>query len=367
MALFFNDPKREYLKLSSKIDEAVSRVFRKGNYLHGEETKLFEEEFAAYCNVPHCITVANGTDALEIALRALECHNAEVITVANAGGYSTCACNIVGATPVYIDIESTTLSLSLEAVANALTPKTKAIIATHLYGLAVDVPRLRQILNSVGRADVMIIEDCAQAHGARLYGQLVGSFGDVAGFSFYPTKNLGAIGDGGALLTKSDELAQRIKRLKQYGWGKKYNNVDYQGRNSRLDELQAAILRVKLPELDNNNTRRRTIINSYQESLPQGMRIVAREDESFVGHLCIVCCDNRDEARTALSNSGVPTDIHYPVLDCDQPMMLNQKKRSLSLSVSRDAVKRIFSLPCFPEMTELEVQHVCRHLSLIAT
>jgi aminotransferase EvaB len=209
MQIPINDLKRQYDRLAGELTPRIAAVLSRGIFLFGTETKAFEAEFASYCGVRHCISVANGTDAIELALRAAGCDgDSEVITVANAGSYSTTACNLVGATPVYVDIDRSTLGLRIDAVQEALTPRTRCLIVTHLYGLAVDVPALRRALEAQGRSDVIVIEDCAQAHGARLGNGVVGSFGDLATFSFYPTKNLGAAGDGGAVLTGDDAMAE---------------------------------------------------------------------------------------------------------------------------------------------------------------
>ena len=255
------DCRRQYELLAERIDEAVAGVLRSGFYLAGPQTRAFEEEFAAYCGVRHVVGVGNGTDALEIALRAIGCGPGdEVVTVANAGMYATAATILVGAVPVFADIEEKNLLISARSVARVLSDRTRAVVATHLYGQLCDVAALRRVL---GDRRVMILEDCAQAHGARREEGRAGSLGDLAAFSFYPTKNLGALGDAGAVATNRDELADRIRQLSQYGWSERFHADVPAGRNSRLDEIHAAVLRVKLTRLDSWNRLRREIVGSY--------------------------------------------------------------------------------------------------------
>ena len=257
-----------------------------GWYILGRECAAFESEFAAYCGVAHCVSVANGTDALELALRGLGIGPGDTVaTVANAGGYSTTAIRAVGAEPLYIDIDPSTMNMSAADLAARLTPAVRAVIATHLYGRMADLPALLAV---TGRAAVPLVEDCAQAHGAAIGGKKAGSWGALACFSFYPTKNLGALGDGGAITTNDGQLAQRVKSLRQYGWSGKYQCAEY-GRNSRMDEMQAAILRAKLPHLDGWNARRREIAATYSAALA-GQPVECPRDfgEDYVAHLYVI-------------------------------------------------------------------------------
>lgn len=364
MNIPFNAPGRQYQILKGEIDRAIASVLESGWYLLGEETTTFEQEFAAFCGVAHCITLASGTDALELALRGTRCRpGLEVITAANAGGYTTYACNIVGATPVYVDIDPKFLQMDLEAAVAAVTERTACIVVTHLYGFAVDVPLLRRLLEAAGRSSVPIIEDCAQAHGAILHGRRVGSFGDLAAFSFYPTKNLGALGDGGALLCNDEEYANKIRQLKQYGWVSKYRSETPFGRNSRLDEIQAAVLRVKLRHLDRLNMRRVEIVEAYREAAEGKLTILSRTDGAFVGHLCVALSDDRDHIRERLEEVGIQTDIHYPILDPDQQIMKKITHITHRLARSRESVKRVFSLPCYSELSDGERDTICETLS----
>lgn len=359
MKILFNQPKRENDELSLEIDAAIKNVLESGIYILGNNVTTFEEEFAAYCNAKYCYTVGNGTDALEIALRALDIGESdEVITVANAGGYSTTACNLVGATPVYIDVDENRLLLNVDQIPSAVSPKTKCVIATHLYGQTVDIKKLRAALDDVGHAEVKILEDCAQAHGATSHGEKVGALGDIATFSFYPTKNLGALGDGGAITTSCDNLAERCKSLRQYGWTSKYCSTVPDGQNSRLDEIHAAILRVKLKQLDAYNQKRQEICTHLHESCQGIVDVVTTPCDDHVSHLFVVRHKNREKICKTLNANGIATDIHYPILDLDQLSMKNKSYRSLELNHSNQATQEIFSLPCYTGITSAELDYI---------
>ncbi len=339
-----------------------------GWWLNGTEVREFCKAFADYVGTDYCLGVANGTDALEIALRAI-CDirggtGAEAVTVANAGGYSTIACRLVGLTPVFADIERGSQLASLPSVVSAVTDETRVVIVTHLYGGVVDVPRLRAMMDEIGRGNVPIIEDCAQAHGVRLGARRAGSMGDISTFSFYPTKNLGAFGDGGAILTSDQALADHCRKLHQYGWSAKYNIVHPYGRNSRLDEVQASVLRTLLPRLDEWNDKRLTIIDAYSDAAPSSIGVV-RSADGTVGHLAVLLTENRDELIQHLIDHGIMTDIHYPILDCDQAgwQELPQRLAPGGIPVSRVSVSQLLTLPCFPTMTEAEIGRVCAALS----
>lgn len=364
----FNDLRRAQRRRADELGAAVATTLASGWWLNGPELDGFCGEFARYLGVDHVVGVANGTDALEIAMRALLAvrGNAgrEVVTVANAGGYSTFACRLVGLTPVYADIEEASQLASLDSVLACVKDETAFIVATHLYGGPVDVPRLRRMLDAAGWSHVPILEDCAQAHGARVGGRMVGGLGDVATFSFYPTKNLGAMGDGGAVATSDPALADAARALRQYGWGRKYEVVTAGGRNSRLDEVQAAVLRVLLPHLDDANARRRAIVRRYAEAAPSGVRMV-EGGEGAVGHLAVALCDDRDALRAHLTAAGVGVEVHYPILDRDQPGWRDLPGREApgGLRASRRSVGRILTLPCFPDLEEDEVDRVCEVLA----
>jgi dTDP-4-amino-4,6-dideoxygalactose transaminase len=355
-----NDLLRQTTALHSELAAAVNRVLASGWYILGRECAAFESEFAAYCGVAHCISVANGTDALELALRALGVGPGDTVaTVANAGGYSTTAIRAVGAEPLYIDIDPDTMNMSAADLKARLTPAVRAVIATHLYGRMAPLPALLAV---TGRAAVPLVEDCAQAHGAAIGGRKAGSWGALACFSFYPTKNLGALGDGGAITAQDGELAQRVKSLRQYGWSSKYRCAEY-GRNSRMDEMQAAILRAKLPHLDGWNARRREIASAYSAALA-GQAVECPRDfgESYVAHLYVIRTHERNRVRAALQACGIATDIHYPVPDHLQEAARGAHGTTLAASAQLPATEQaageILTLPCYAELLDEEISAV---------
>jgi dTDP-3-amino-2,3,6-trideoxy-4-keto-D-glucose/dTDP-3-amino-3,4,6-trideoxy-alpha-D-glucose/dTDP-2,6-dideoxy-D-kanosamine transaminase len=353
----FNDLKRPYDAMAPVLEEALLRAARSGWYMLGPELKRFESHFADYCGIPHALGVGNGTDALEIALRACDCGPGdEVVMAANAGFYAAAACFLTGAAPVFADVEAERLTLSADAVAHVLSPATKAVVATHLYGRVADIAGIRRVIG----AGVAVIEDCAQAHGASCATGRAGSLGDMATFSFYPTKNLGALGDGGALCCREDALAERIRHLRQYGWTKKYTVGIPRGRNSRMDETQAAVLCAKLPHLDAWNERRRSIAHQYcAAATGTALNVASNAEPGDVAHLFVARHPERNAFQSRMEERGVATAIHYPILDCDQPALKNLSWRAGDLGVSRKAVHEVISLPCFPELTDAEVEHVC--------
>jgi aminotransferase EvaB len=361
MRVPFNDPVRQIAGLGGAVEAAVARVVESGWFITGPEGSALETEFAGYCGVDHCMGVGNGTDALEIALRAVGCGPGdEVVTVANAGMYTTCATVVVGATPVFADIDGDTLLVSPEAAIAAIGPATKAVVVTHLYGLLADTD---EIVTATHEAGALVVEDCAQAHGARRAGRTAGTFGDIAAFSFYPTKNLGALGDAGAVVTGNADLAARVRSLRQYGWEAKYRATIPGGRNSRLDELQAAVLRAKLPHLDTWNARRRAIVARYREAAAGTPLLMSHAPaEDFVAHLAVGKHPDRDAFRGRMADAGVDTAVHFPVPDHLQPALDGVAWRSGSLGATEAAADSVVSLPCFPEMTDDEVEYVCRSL-----
>jgi len=333
---------------------ATRRVVERGWFVLGPEVEAFEQEFATYCGVPHAVGVGNGTDAIELALRALGIDAGdEVIVAANAGMYSAAAVNAAGATPVFADVDETDLTLDPAAVAAAIGPRTRAVVLTHLYGRMGKVQTLADIAKSRGLA---LLEDCAQSHGARVDGRRAGAFGDVACFSFYPTKNLGALGDGGAVVCRDAQIATRIRRLRQYGWEKKYFATLPHGRNSRLDEMQAAILRTKLPHLDGWNARRRAIAQAYAGVAGDRLRHPRVEGEDYVAHLYVVRTSQRESLRAHLDGLGIASDVHYPVPDTQQPAL--RIAAPPSLPVTERACREVLTLPCYPELDHPSVQRV---------
>ena len=360
---------RETSHYEPALSEAVQRVVRSGYYIGGPEVAAFTDAFAAYCGAQHCIGVGNGTDALEIALRAAGVGAGdEVITVANAGGYATTAILAIGAVPIYVDIDPETHLLDVSAVGDAVSEQTRAIVVTHLYGAPVDVASVRTALTGAGAAPVAIIEDCAQAHGATVRGQRVGSLGDAAAFSFYPTKNLGALGDAGAVVTSSPSTANAAAALAQYGWAdQRYHASVTGGRNSRLDPIQAAALAVKLAELDVMNARRRAIAARYADALAavDGIRLLHADlaaGSASIFHLAVLDCDDRVTVAGILEAAGVQTAIHYPNPDHEQPAYDGRFVVRGSLDNTERAAERVLTIPCHPLLSDAEVERVCAAL-----
>ncbi|AZZ77557.1 erythromycin biosynthesis sensory transduction protein eryC1 [Pseudomonas sp. RU47] len=335
----------------------IKKVLESHWYILGAEVKAFEAEFAEYTGVKHCISVANGSEALELALLGLGVkQNDYVVAVANAGFYGSTAIHAVGAKPLYVDIANDTLTMCPVALKASLDLKPSAIIVTHLYG---QLANIEEIVSIASAAGIPVLEDCAQSHGASRNGKLAGSFGTIACFSFYPTKNLGALGDGGAIVTNHVEVAEKVLQLRQYGWSKKYHVEVPNGRNSRLDEMQAAILRVKLPHLDTWNAQRRSIAQRYNNAFAHlDMQLPHSINEDFVAHLYVVRVKNRDDFAQYMSSHQISTDIHYPVADHMQPAYNSSKSKSMSLSQTEEACQSVISLPCFPGLPDEDVQRV---------
>ena len=356
MRVPLNDLSRQLQSLGPALRLAMDEVLLSGSYIMGPQHNLFESEFAAYCGVAHCLGVGNGTDALEISLRSVGCGRGdEVITAANAGGYATTAALLVGCTPVFADVDPATQLLTAETIEPLVSPQTKAIVVTHLFGKLADMGPISALASS---HNVRVIEDCAQAHGAQRERKRAGSFGDVATFSFYPTKNLGALGDAGAIVSSDDEIARRVRMLRQYGWVSKYDAREPLSRNSRLDELQAAILRVKLPLLDGGNARRRAIAERYRAASSGTDLVMLSTGPGSVAHLCVGQHPDRDAFRERLTLAGVETAIHYPTPDHRQPALTGTAWRQSDLSVTESSADHVVTLPCFPELEDSEVDHV---------
>jgi len=359
----FNDLSRTSPEMSAEIRDAMARVVASGWYVLGPEHDAFEAELADYLGSDHAVALANGTDALELSLSALGVTAGDtVMTVANAGGYTSVATRLLGAEPVYADVSSDTLLLSVKTATEALdalrTPP-RVLVVTHLYGAMAPIAELVELAHSRG---IAVIEDVAQAIGARAGGRAAGTFADIGTTSFYPTKNLGALGDGGAVVTSNAELAATVRSLRQYGWTSKYRIGRARGRNSRLDELQAAILRVKLPHLDAMNARRRAIHARYEAVSSDALRIVNRSSESFIGHLAVGVASDRDAVRAALDAAGIRTDVHYPIPDHRQDW---PGPAAVELPETEAASASVVSLPMFPELTDGEVDRVVGALQSI--
>jgi aminotransferase EvaB len=357
-----NDLVRHTRATEYDVRPAIERVLQSGWYVLGYENEAFEREFAAYCGTDECIGVANGTDAIEIGLRALGVTSgSRVATVANAGFYTTTALGALGAEPVFVDVDHSSRLMDLNHLADIVgKERLSAIVVTHLFGLLHDMDAILQI---AGAAGIPVFEDCAQAHGASRNGKKAGSFGAAASFSFYPTKNLGALGDGGAITTSDRQVAAQIRRLRQYGWVSKYQASSQGARNSRLDEIQAAVLRAKLSALDGWNERRRMIANRYSREI-SNPRITCPPiyGQEFVGHLYVVTCDERESLRAHLSSHGILTDIHYPIPDYRQ-IALEGVREWQPLPVTDRLAAEILTLPCYPELQDDEVTHIISTLN----
>ena len=350
------NPRAQYEAHKTAIDEAIRRVLENGRYILGEEVLAFEREFANYIGVRYAIGVGSGTEALHLALAACDIGEGdEVITVAHTAVATVAAIELSGAMPVLVDVEADYFTLDPNQLEAAITSRTKAIIPVHIYGQPSDLGAIRPIARRHG---IRVIEDCAQAHGATYRERRVGSWGDVACFSFYPTKNLGAIGDAGAVTTNDPELAGKIRCLREYGWTER-NVSSMPGWNSRLDELQAAILRVKLQFLEANNNERRRIASLYDELLADSDLVLPRrrEDATHVFHLYVVRSDERDDLLAQLRASGVGALIHYPVPVHLQPAY-SARLSARHLPITERLAKEILSLPIYPELTDTEVQKV---------
>lgn len=352
-----NDLSRGWIATSEEVRTGVLRVLASGWYVHGPEHRAFEEELASYLGIGHAVGVANGTAALALALLAVGCTaGSEVVTAANAGGYTSVAAARLGCGVVYADVEPAGQVVSAETVAAAIGPSTTAVVVTHLYGNVAD---MTGIVGLCRERRIAVVEDCAQALGATVDGRRVGTFGDVAAISFYPTKNLGAAGDGGAVATDDEDIAETVRSLRQYGWGEKYRIERPDGMNSRLDEIQAVILRVGLRHLDEMTRKRQAVVRRYRDAVAGGAaRMVSGATPSFVAHLAVGRFRARDRAREILGAAGIATDIHYPIPDHRQPG-LAAPVRTTSLVETDRAVAEILTIPCFPEMTDDEIDRVC--------
>jgi dTDP-4-amino-4,6-dideoxygalactose transaminase len=354
----FLDLKAPYAELREELDEAMGRVAESGWYIMGSECDAFECEFAAYCEVQHCVGVGNCLDGLHLILRAYGIGAGdEVIVASNTYIATWLAVSYAGAAPIPVEPNPNTFNLDPNRIEEAITARTKAIIPVHLYGQTAEMSAINAIAAKHG---LKVIEDAAQAHGARYCGRRAGALGDAAAFSFYPTKNLGALGDGGAVLTNDSELADRVRVLRNYGSRRKYFN-EVKGFNSRLDELQAAVLRVKLKYLDQWNSRRCTNAAAYFAALTGMAKLVLPRvfpDSDPVWHVFTIIHPERDELQKHLSAAGVGTLIFYPV----PPHLSGAYERSTggkgAFPIAEQLAEQTLSIPIGPHLTDAEVRHV---------
>jgi dTDP-4-amino-4,6-dideoxygalactose transaminase len=354
------DLRREYDRIRPEIDEAIERVLRRGWFILGEEGEAFEAEWAEYCNVAHAVGVGNGTDALQLALRAADVGPGdEVILPALTAAFTALAVSMAGANPVFADIDPHRYTLDPEAFEAAITPRTAAVIPVHLYGCPAEMDPIVRIAR---QHNLLVLEDAAQAHGARYQGRRSGGLGDVAAFSFYPSKNLGAYGDAGIIVTDDAALAEKARMLRHGGQRKTYEHT-LLGTNSRLDEIQAAILRVKLAHLDDWNERRRSLAVRYEASLRDTAELtlpITPQGAEHVFHLYVVRTPFRDRLRSYLAGTQVRTSIHYPRGVHLQPAYAGLGYEEGSCPNAEGVAGEILSLPLFPELSNYEIGQVIR-------
>lgn len=344
-------------ELDKELRAAFERVYESSWYIEGEEDKKFEKAFSEYCNTKYCVGVGNGLDALFLSLKACDIKDGdEVIVPSNTYIATALAVTYTGAIPIFVEPDIKTFNINPLKIENSITKKTKAIMPVHLYGQPCDMNPITEIAK---KYNLYVIEDCAQSHGATYNGKVVGSFGDAAGFSFYPGKNLGALGDAGAMVTNNVKLAEKVRALGNYGSDYKYHHI-LQGNNSRLDELQAAFLLAKLPHLNKVNEERRKIAKKYLEGIHNSQVILPYVPEyaNPVWHIFAIRCERRNELEAFLNNAGIVTNKHYPI-----PMHLQECYKNLGFKrgdypIAEKISETELSIPMYYGMTEKEVQYV---------
>jgi dTDP-4-amino-4,6-dideoxygalactose transaminase len=345
----------QYRSLATQIDTEVRSVMAGGSFILGPNVQAFESEIAAWIGVRHAVGVNSGTDALHLALRALDIGSGdEVITTPFTFVATAEAIGMVGATPVFVDIDPATFNIDSACIEPAITARTKAILPVHLYGSPAAMPQIAALAAKHG---LRVVEDCAQAIGAAIGERQVGTFGDIAAYSFFPSKNLGAYGDGGLVVTDDDALAARIRALRVHGGRIKYHHEEL-GLNSRLDEVQAAILRVKLPHLRAWNAARRRVAARYRKllaALPDLRLPVESRDETCVYHQFTIRCADRSELQSALADAGIQSMVYYPLPLHRQPLYAASKQCGQSLPHSERAAREVLSLPMFPELSDADI------------
>jgi dTDP-4-amino-4,6-dideoxygalactose transaminase len=352
----FVDLRAQYESIQSEIDGAIQEVVGAMSFVGGPFVEKFEDEFAQYAGTKHCIACANGTDSLEIALEAMGIGDGdEVVVPANSWISTSEAVTRAGGIPVFADVLPGLYTIDPEDIERKLSSRTRAIIPVHLYGLPAQMDKVMEIAQT---NDLLVLEDCAQAHGATYNGQKVGTFGDAASFSFYPGKNLGAYGDGGGIVTNSDEIAQMARQIGNHGQLAKHAH-ELEGRNSRLDAIQAAILSVKLPHIDHWNQARNEVARWYDERLDGIVKPVVPKGSTHVFHLYVVQVENRDAVQQALNANDIQYGVHYPkaLPFLNAYAHLEHKESAFPVAASNQG--RILSLPMYPELTQDAVDKVC--------
>ena len=352
----------QYQAIAAEINHAISKVIQEADFILGREVRLFEEEFAAFCDVPYAVGVDSGTSALELALRAFDIGSGdEVITAANSFIASALGVSHAGAKPVLVDVDPYTYTLDVTAIERAITRRTKAILPVHLYGHPAHMDPIQQLADKHG---LMVIEDACQAHGARYKGKRVGSLSHAAAFSFYPGKNLGAYGDGGMVVTNDKKVANRLEMLRNYGQKEKYKHL-FRGYNRRLDTMQAAILRVKLRYLEKWNAARRWNASLYQKHLEGSGVVVPGEagGAESVWHLYVIRTEQRDQLKDHLVSKGINASIHYPVPIHLQPAYQDLGHKRGDFPVTEAYAEKILSLPMYAELTGRQIEFVAQTIS----
>lgn len=342
-------------RFRNEIDERIKQVLDSGWYILGEQVRVFEKNFANFCGVKHCIGCANGLDALNLIIKAYGFSTGdEIIVPANTYIASILAISQNGCKPVLVEPDINTYNINPDLIEEKITENTKAIMVVHLYGQAVEMEKIWQLAK---KYNLKVIEDSAQAHGTIYKGKRAGNLGDASGFSFYPGKNLGCMGDGGCVTTNDDELAYRIRAIANYGSDYKYHHI-FKGTNSRLDEIQAAVLDIKLKHLDEDNKRRREIAKFYRENIKNPNIILPqlKEEENHVWHIFAVRTNDRDKLKKHLEDNGIETNIHYPTAPHKQECY--KELEHLSFPVSEKIHKQVLSLPISPVLTRNEVMQV---------
>ncbi len=346
---------------AQEIQDAIRDVVNSGWYVLGDYVSKFEKTFAAFLGARFCVGVASGTDALILALKAVGIQPGdEIITVSHTAVATVAAIELLGAVPVFADIDPVTRCLDPSRIDDLLSDKSRAVVPVHIYGQPAPMKEIKAIARQHG---LKIIEDCAQAHGAEINGIKVGNFGDAAAFSFYPTKNLGAIGDGGAVVTNTAEIARSVKALREYGWEKRYVS-SFPGMNSRLDELQAAVLGAKLPYLARDTARRRSIAGRYRKSIKNRHQSPPADVKGTLHamHLFVMESKNRESFRKFLKDAGIDTAVHYPEPIHKQPAYAGRIRGCDHLAYTEKLYKSIVSLPMYPELTDQQVDKICTTL-----
>ena len=345
-------------EIRDELDKAYKKVIDTSIYIQGEECKLFEKEFAAYCDAKYCVGVATGLDAIYLILRALEIKKGdEVIVPSNTFIATALAVTYTGAKPVFVEPEIETYNINPKRIEEKITSHTKAIIAVHLQGRPADMDEINTIAH---KHKLWVVEDCAQAHGAEYKGKKIGSLSDAAAFSFYPGKNLGALGDGGCVVTNNKEIADKVRALGNYGSDYKYHHI-YQGTNSRLDELQCAFLRVKLKYLDKWNSERQRIAKKYLAGIKNSQIILPlKTDKNFehVYHVFVIRCKKRDELEKYLQDKGIRTVKHYPIPMHLQPAYSDLGLKEGDLPIAEEISKTVLSLPMYYGLTEEQIEYI---------